>query len=108
MNGVVTSTFAPTFTSISAISIPKHVHITNISEPRRSKRTRTKTNFSPDFVPFYIVDIGDVDEIIKEVICVYMLDEDPKTYEEVIRSIDSNFWKDTIKSKLHTIMNNHT
>ncbi|KAK8704498.1 hypothetical protein V6N13_048120 [Hibiscus sabdariffa] len=38
----------------------------------------------------------------------FLLDVDPKTYEEAIRSIDSSFWKSAINDELESIKSNHT
>ncbi|KAK8570584.1 hypothetical protein V6N13_032201 [Hibiscus sabdariffa] len=37
-----------------------------------------------------------------------LLEEDPKTYEEAIRFIDSSFWKSAINDELESIKYNHT
>jgi hypothetical protein len=58
---------------------------------RRSKTVRTETSFGPDFITSFIPEIYDVDEITAYLIHAYMLEEDPKTYDEAIKSIDSNF-----------------
>ena len=34
--------------------------------------------------------------------------EDPKTYEEGMKSIDVIFWKETINGELDSILSNHT
>lgn len=36
------------------------------------------------------------------------MEEDSRSYEEAIRSIDSKFWKETINDELESLMDNHT
>ena len=78
------------------------------NEPRRSKRQRTETSFGPDFIIAFLTEIVNVDILSEELIYSYMLEEDPRTYEEAIKSMDSNFWKEAIKSEIDSIMSNHT
>ncbi|GMI95547.1 hypothetical protein HRI_003224000 [Hibiscus trionum] len=77
-------------------------------EPRRSKRQRVETSFGPDFITSFISEINDLDTLSDHIAQAYLLDEDPKTYEEAIRSIDASFWKSAIKDELESIMSNHT
>ncbi|RDX64103.1 Copia protein, partial [Mucuna pruriens] len=85
-------------------SIFKHVQNVEICESIRSKRITTETNFNPNFITF-LVEIEDIDKINEEIIYAYMLEEDPKTYEEAIKSIDSIFWKEAIDNELDSISN---
>ena len=59
-------------------------------ELRRSKRSRTETGFGLDFIT------------------AFLSKDDPKTYQEAMKSIDASFWKDAINSELESIMANHT
>uniref|UniRef100_A0A2N9HRF5 Uncharacterized protein n=1 Tax=Fagus sylvatica TaxID=28930 RepID=A0A2N9HRF5_FAGSY len=59
-------------------------------ELRRSKRSRTETGFGLDFI------------------IAFLSEDDPKTYQEAMKSIDASFWKDAINSELESIMANHT
>lgn len=43
-----------------------------------------------------------------DIVSIFLVDEDPKSYEEAMTSIDAFFWKDVIKSELDSIMENHT
>jgi len=45
----------------------------------------------------------DIDASADELISLYLLEEDPKTYQEVMRSIDANFWKKAIKSEIDSL-----
>nr|CAN62301.1 hypothetical protein VITISV_034115 [Vitis vinifera] len=58
-------------------------------EPRRSKRDRKETNLGDGFYTF-------------------LIDEDPRSYKEVITSPDAPFWKEAINSEIESIMYNHT
>ena len=59
-------------------------------ELRRSKRPKNGTNFGPDFIT------------------AFLIEDDPKTYQEAMKSVDATFWKDAIHSELESIMANHT
>ena len=39
---------------------------------------------------------------------LFLIEDDPKTYQEAIKSVDATFWKDAIHSELESIMANHT
>ena len=39
---------------------------------------------------------------------LFLLEEDPKTYQEAMRSIDANFWNDAIKSEIDSLESNKT
>lgn len=76
--------------------------------PRRSKRRRTKTDFGPDFLIAFLVELKHVDELDGLFVCLHMLEEHPKTCKEEMSSIDVNFWKDAINSELESIRSNLT
>jgi hypothetical protein len=79
-----------------------------VTEIRRSKRRRTETSFGPDFVTNFLTEINDVDYISESIVHLFLTEEDPKTYEEAMRSIDASFWKDAVNSELESIMSNNT
>ena len=58
-------------------------------EPRRSKRTRFEKTFGPDFVTF-------------------MLESEPRTYQEAVSSTEGPLWKEAIRSEVDSILQNHT
>ena len=65
-----------------------------VTEPIRSKRLITKTSFGPDFVTAFLVetfDNLDIDVITEELVSIFLIEEDPKTYQEAVRSIDDAF-----------------
>ena len=59
-------------------------------ELRRSKRPKNITNFGLDFIT------------------AFLIEDDPKTYQEAMKSVDATFWKDVIHNELESIMANHT
>jgi len=54
----------------------------SIDECRISKRHKVETRFDPDV---------DINFLSNELEFVFFIEEDPKTYEEAIRSIDNSF-----------------
>ena len=48
------------------------------------------------------------DEIDCNFTRLYLINEDPKTYQEALNSIESGMWKETIKSKLDSLIMNQT
>ncbi|KAA0049696.1 ty1-copia retrotransposon protein [Cucumis melo var. makuwa] len=75
-------------------------------ELRRSKRQRTEKSFGLDFLSTFIVEKRD--EIDCNFTNLYLIDEDPKTYQEALNSVDSSMWKEAIKSELDSLVMNHT
>ena len=62
----------------------------NVGVVRRSKRQRTEKSFGSNFM-------------------TYLLEEgDPKTYKKVVTSPDGPMWKEAIKNKVDSILQNHT
>ncbi|KAA0058520.1 ty1-copia retrotransposon protein [Cucumis melo var. makuwa] len=86
---------------VSETSVSETVNTSNLRcelELRRSKRQRTEKSFGPDFLSTFIVERRD--EIDCNFTNLYLIDEDPKTYQEVLNSIESSMWKVAIKSEL--------
>lgn len=77
-------------------------------ELRRSKRRRTETSFGPDFITTFLTEKFNIDTLNDELVSIYLIEEDPKTYNEAMRSIDAMFWKKAIKIELDSIVSNHT
>jgi len=81
------------------------------SEPIRSKRRRVETNFGPDFITAFLIEYcnsSDVDVITEEFVSNFLIEEDLKTYQEAIKSIDATFWKEAIKSEIDSLESNKT
>ncbi|KAA0053505.1 ty1-copia retrotransposon protein [Cucumis melo var. makuwa] len=94
---------------VSETPVSETVDTPNLScelELRRSKRQRTEKSFGPDFLSTFIVERRD--EIDCKFTNLYLIDEDPKTYQEVLNFVDSSMWKEAIKSKLDLLVMNHT
>ena len=70
------------------INIPEDQQVVEL-EPRRSKRARTEKSFGPDFLTF-------------------LLENEPQSYNEAVRSADGALWKDAINSEIESILQNHT
>ena len=34
---------------------------------------------------------------------IFLIEEDPKTYQEAVRSIDTAFWREAIKSEIDSL-----
>lgn len=62
------------------------------TEPRKSKRRNRKTSFGPDFVVAFLIEVHDRDELNYTFLSVHVLEDDPKTYDEVVRSLDAVFF----------------
>jgi len=65
----------------------------SIGESRMSKRRRVKTSFSPDFHTNFLIEDFDVNLLSDELVPAFIIEEDTKTYREVMRFIDINFLK---------------
>jgi len=90
---------------VDVVNLPaSSSHVRDIViELRRSKRCRIETSFGLDFVTTFLVETFenlDVDVITEELVSIFLIEEDPKTYQEAIRSIDATFWKEAIKSEI--------
>jgi len=65
-----------------------------VSKPIRSKRQRTETSFSPDFITSFSIEVlenFDTDPLTDEFMCLFLVKEDPKTYQWAMRTIDATF-----------------
>ena len=58
-------------------------------EPRRSKRIRIEKYFGPDFL-------------------TYLLENEPQSFQKAVNSPKGPLWKEAIKSKIDSILQNHT
>ncbi|TYK22177.1 ty1-copia retrotransposon protein [Cucumis melo var. makuwa] len=94
---------------VNETSVSETVNTSNLRcelELRRSKRQRTEKSFGPDFLSTFIVERGD--EIDCNFTNLFLIDEDPKTYQEALNSIESSMWKEATKSELDSLVMNHT
>ncbi|OIS97426.1 hypothetical protein A4A49_62486, partial [Nicotiana attenuata] len=101
---------ASTFMSVNSHIVPYSSVLANEHENnlRRSKRRRIEASFGPDFITTFLTENIDLDISSDELVSIYLMEEDPKTYCEAIRSLDASFYKEAIKSELDSIVSNHT
>lgn len=58
---------------------------------RRSKRPRTESNFGPDFITDFLIKSSNMEKITDDLVFIYLIEEDPKTYNEVVTFIIAIF-----------------
>ncbi|CAM8990027.1 unnamed protein product [Rhodiola kirilowii] len=100
----------------SSISMPKDLNLvpnanqdsnnTQIFEIRRSKRTRKEKSFENDF-HIYLVE-GARDEVSSQYMYCHVIESDPKTIDEAMKSQDVSFWKEVINDEIDSIIENNT
>ncbi|GKB47308.1 zinc finger, CCHC-type containing protein [Tanacetum coccineum] len=78
------------------------------SEPelRKSKRHRTLKDFRPEF-QLYLIE-GTRDEVSDQHSYCFNVEDDPKTFDEAMKSQDVAFWKEAINDEMDSIMGNNT
>ncbi|XP_074374128.1 uncharacterized protein LOC141714511 [Apium graveolens] len=76
------------------------------SEPRRNTRARKVKSFGDDFHLYLVEDPRD--EIEYQYQYYFIIEDDPKTFCEVMTSRDVTFWKEAIQDEMVSIMNNNT
>ncbi|GKE44044.1 zinc finger, CCHC-type containing protein [Tanacetum coccineum] len=76
------------------------------SELRKSKRYRTPKDFRPEF-QLYLIE-GTKDEISDQHSYCFNVEDDPKTFDEAMKSQDVAFWKEAINDETDFIMGNNT
>lgn len=81
-------------------------HEINIPEIRRSKRMRKRKSYGSDF-QLYLVE-GFRDSILTQTLYCYSVEDDPKTFNDVMKSHDSGFWREAINDEMKSIMGNNT
>ncbi|XP_074266722.1 uncharacterized protein LOC141590003 [Silene latifolia] len=97
VNPIDSSTHASTSTSVD-----------HAVEPRRSKRPRVEKSYGSDFIRTDAIRLhlsenaGDICAF-DELVSAFLIEDDPKTYDEAMRSIDVVFWKEAIKNELDSI-----
>ncbi|GAA0152692.1 hypothetical protein LIER_11109 [Lithospermum erythrorhizon] len=82
--------------------------IDQVVEPRKSKRSRIEKIFGGDFISNFLSEIQSFDLISDELLSAHIIEEDPNTYNEAIKSIDDNFWMKAIKNELDSIVSNQS
>ena len=62
-----------------------------VYEPRRSKRRTIESSFGPNFITDFLIESSNMEKINEDLVSVYLIEEDPKTYNEAGTSIDAIF-----------------
>lgn len=75
-------------------------------ELRRSNRVRTPKSFGPEF-QLYLIE-GTRIEVSDQYSYCFIVEDDPKTFEEAMKSQDVAFWKEAINDEMDSIMGNNT
>ncbi|GJZ61128.1 zinc finger, CCHC-type containing protein [Tanacetum coccineum] len=76
------------------------------SELKKSKMHRTPMDFGPEF-QLYLIE-GTRDEVSDQHSYCFNVEDDPKTFDEAIKSQDVAFWKEAINDEIDPIMGNNT
>ncbi|GJV18763.1 zinc finger, CCHC-type containing protein [Tanacetum coccineum] len=75
-------------------------------ELRKSKRNRTLKSFGPEF-QLYLIE-GTRDLISDQHSYCFNVEDDPKIFNEAMKSQDVSFWKESINNEMDSIMENNT
>ncbi|GJZ66739.1 zinc finger, CCHC-type containing protein [Tanacetum coccineum] len=75
-------------------------------ELRKSKRNRILKNFGSKF-QLYLIE-GTKDEISNQHSYCFNVEDDPKTFDEAMKSRDIALWKEAIKDEMDSILGNNT
>ncbi|GJR67136.1 zinc finger, CCHC-type containing protein [Tanacetum coccineum] len=73
---------------------------------RKSKRHKSLKDFGPKF-PLYLIE-GTKDEVSDQNSYCFNFEDDPKTFDEAMKSQDVAFWKEAINDEMNSIMGNNT
>ncbi|GJZ63047.1 zinc finger, CCHC-type containing protein [Tanacetum coccineum] len=90
--------------------VPEEVTKEVVQQPkpelRKSKRNRTPKDFGPEF-QLYLIE-GTRDEVSDQHSYCFNVEDDPKTFDEAIKSQDVAFWKEAVNDEMDSIMGNNT
>ncbi|GJU07627.1 zinc finger, CCHC-type containing protein [Tanacetum coccineum] len=75
-------------------------------ELRKTKRNRTQKDFGPEF-QLYLIE-GIKDEVSYQHSYCFNVEDDPKTFDEAMKSQDVSFWKEAINDEMNSVMGNNT
>ncbi|GKA24165.1 zinc finger, CCHC-type containing protein, partial [Tanacetum coccineum] len=75
-------------------------------ELRKSRRNRIPKNFGLEF-QLYLIE-GTKDEVSGQNSYCFNVEDDPKTFDEAMKSHDVAFWKEAINDEMDSIMGNNT
>jgi len=65
--------------------------VRDLVDKSRSNKCIVETNFSLDFLTIFLIEDFDVNSLIEKLCLPFCIKEDPKIYEEAMRSIDASF-----------------
>ncbi|GJT87069.1 zinc finger, CCHC-type containing protein [Tanacetum coccineum] len=95
---------------ISGLVVPEEVTEEVVQQPepelRKSKRNRALKNFRPKF-QLYLIE-GTRDEVSDQYSYCFNVEDDPKTFDEAMKSQNVAFWKEAINDEMDSIMGNNT
>ncbi|GJZ63396.1 zinc finger, CCHC-type containing protein [Tanacetum coccineum] len=96
--------------TIGGSVVPKKVNDKVVQQPepelKKSKRHRTPKDFGPKF-QLYMIE-GTRDLISNQHSYCFNVEDNPKTFDEVMKSQDVVFWKEAINEEMDSIMGNNT
>ncbi|GJV52636.1 zinc finger, CCHC-type containing protein [Tanacetum coccineum] len=96
--------------SIGGSVVPEEVTEEVVQQPepelKKSKRNRTPKDFGPEFQLYLIKET--MDEVSDQHSYCFNVEDDPKTFDETIKSQDVAFWKEAINNEIDSIMGNNT
>ncbi|GKB07820.1 zinc finger, CCHC-type containing protein [Tanacetum coccineum] len=75
-------------------------------ELRKSKRDKTPKDFGPEFQLYLIEETSD--EVSDQHSYCFNVEDDPKKFDEAMKSQDVAFWKEEINDEMDSIMGNNT
>nr|GEY80972.1 zinc finger, CCHC-type [Tanacetum cinerariifolium] len=95
---------------LKTLVVPKEVTEEVSQQPehelRKSKRNRTLKDFRPEF-KLYLIE-GIMDEVYDQHSYCFNVKDNPKTFDEAIKSQDVAFWKEAVNDEMDSIMGNNT
>ncbi|KAD3640743.1 hypothetical protein E3N88_29966 [Mikania micrantha] len=94
------------YNPVENVSLKRNDSAVVPTEPRKSNRARKAKSFGPDF-HLYLVE-GTRNVVEHQYQYCFNIEEDPKTYNEVMASRDVAFWKEAIQDEMDSIMHNNT
>ncbi|GJY84881.1 zinc finger, CCHC-type containing protein [Tanacetum coccineum] len=90
--------------------VPEEVTKEVVQQPepelRKSKSNRTPKDFGPEF-QLYLIE-RTRDEVSDQHSYCFNVEDDPKTFDEAMKSHDVAFWKEEINDEMDSIMGNNT
>src|SRR3954463_9099001 len=82
------------------------------SGPRRSTRVRIEKHLDKDFISsqslLFLVEGDQNNEMVNEILYMFSLETDPKSFNEAMASRDAAFWKEAVNDEMYSILGNNT